>query len=199
VGPVVVRRLRDVLRHGTSSSATVAAGLELVDRVDPTQLLELWEGATLAIVVDAVRCDRPRGSIVVHDLADPPASTTGVDRWATGGTHALGVLGAVALSRALGMLPPTVIAVGVVAGGVDLGADLSPQVSAAIDEAVLAVVGVLAQHGVEVDERVPPGGQDRDDAGEGGGVQGRAVVRVRAEVHQDDRPGPGRTQDPVAH
>ena len=142
-----MRRLREALSHGAHSPATVTADVELVDRADPTQLLDLWEGAALTIVVDAVQGEGPVGGIVVRDLSDPHARPEGNHRWVTGGTHALGVLEAVELSRVLGTLPPTVIAVGVVAGCGDLGAPLSPQVVAAVDGAAQAVLRILARLG----------------------------------------------------
>jgi hydrogenase maturation protease len=168
VGPVVVERVRELLGCGPDPGGIGTVRADLVVHADPTCLSDLWEGVALAVVVDAVRCDRPVGSVVVRDLAVPAAlgrdllgrdllgrdllgrDLLGRDllgreaRWATGGTHALGVLEAVELSRALGTLPPAVIAVGVVAGDVEPGAGLSPEVAAAIDGAARLVVAVLA-------------------------------------------------------
>ncbi len=150
VGPLVVERVRALVGCDPDPGGTRTLRQDLVVHADPTCLPELWEGVALAVVVDAVRCDRPVGSVVVRDLAMPAAAALGRDplvgapRWARGGTHALGVLEAVELSRALGTLPPVVIAVGVVAGDVEPGAGLSPEVAAAIDRAAQLVVAVLA-------------------------------------------------------
>lgn len=75
---------------------------------DPAHLLDLWEGRDAVILVDAVVTGGRPGSLTVLDLTDhdPPAGVGS-------STHDLGPGMAVALGRALGRLPHTLLLVGV--------------------------------------------------------------------------------------
>lgn len=111
-GPAVVDRLaarRDAL--------TPAVRLAVSDG-EPTRMIELWEGAALAIVIDAAAADpesgvRPgdilRWEVSADDAgpADPdaPASPSPALRSDSAGTHALGPGTAISLARVLGRLP----------------------------------------------------------------------------------------------
>jgi hypothetical protein len=59
VGPVVVGRVS-------------VAGARVVEVVDPLDLLELWAGVDLVVVVDAVRGGRPAGEVVVLEAGAEP-------------------------------------------------------------------------------------------------------------------------------
>lgn len=137
VGPAVAERVATLAR----------SEVDVLVHEDPTDLVELWSGRSVAVVVDAV-CSGAKGG-TVHVLETGAAG----DRlprstWATSGragTHALGLATAVELARALHRLPPRLVVVGVEGVGFDHGAPLSPEVAAAIPAAVAAVVTALAR------------------------------------------------------
>ncbi len=70
------------------------------------------------------------------------------------GTHAFGVGAAVELARALRRLPPRVVLVGVEAAAFDHGAPLTPEVAAAMPDAVDAVIGAIGRAGLHTAGRV---------------------------------------------
>jgi hydrogenase maturation protease len=96
---------------------------------EPTRLLELWRGADLAVVVDAVRDggDDPghRYELALEELDGPatdrPASSHGVSLGST-----------VALGRALGRLPRRLVVLAISGGEFGFGTGLTPPVAAAV-------------------------------------------------------------------
>ena len=123
------------------------SGVDVLVHEDPTDLVELWSGRSVAIVVDAV-CSGARAG-TVHVLETGAAGGRLLpSTWAAtgrGGTHALGLATAVELARALHRLPPRLVVVGVEGAGFDHGAPLSPEVADAVSGAVAAVVKALAR------------------------------------------------------
>lgn len=126
VGPVIASRV----------AALGLPGVRVVPAAEPSRLLDLWEGESDVVVVDAVRgVADARGRVVIIDADEQPLPT-----WAgPGGTHGFGVAAAVELGRAVGRLPRRVVVVGVVGRHFEDGAELSPEVAAAVDVAVGAV------------------------------------------------------------
>jgi hydrogenase maturation protease len=121
--------------------AAVAPGdVTVLEVDDPVGLIELWDGADLVVVVDAMISNREPGSVVVLDVTTEPLPTDG---WAAGGTHALGLSAAVELSRALGRLPDRLLVVGVEAATVAPGTGLSPPVATAIGAAARTALRLL--------------------------------------------------------
>lgn len=103
-----------------------------------TQLLDLWRGADVAIVVDSVaRTIAHPGRIqrVDAEMLEGVVSATS--------SHAFGVAEAVRLGRALGALPDALVVFGVDADRLDLGIGLSGAVATAVPRAVAAVVEEL--------------------------------------------------------
>lgn len=148
VGPTVARRL-----------ATLGLPVRVVEHEDPTALIDLWQDADLAVVVDAVRTGAvpPPGAPDVG--ADParllvlecgaeagPLPESAWARTGRGGTHAFGLAAAVELSRALGRLPRRVVLVGIPALEFDYGTRLSPPVAAAVEPAVAEVARLVREH-----------------------------------------------------
>lgn len=121
------------------------SGVDVVVHEDPTDLVELWSGRELVVVVDAVRSGASPGTLVVVETGAGgerlPEAAWG--RTGRGGTHAFGLASAVELSRALRRLPCRVLLVGVEAATFDHGAPLSPAVAAAVPLAVDRVLAVL--------------------------------------------------------
>lgn len=108
---------------------------------EATRLLDAWEGAGAAVVVDAVRSGRDAGTLhrlvvtgASGEVHDWPARPSGAS------THAAGLADALALGGALDRLPAHVVLFAV--EGVDFspGDRLTPEVAAAVPAAVDAVV-----------------------------------------------------------
>ena len=135
VGPVVGRAL----------AAHHLPGVDVVAHEDPTDLVELWSGRELVVVVDAVRSGSEPGTLVVVETGAGgerlPESAWG--RTGRGGTHAFGLASAVELARALRRLPRRVVLVGVEARSFDHGAPLSAPVAAAVPAALEAVLAMV--------------------------------------------------------
>ncbi|MGW3044797.1 hydrogenase maturation protease, partial [Kitasatospora sp. NPDC001159] len=130
-------------RHDDGAAVSVLAELAAedlpVDRLtlcdgEPTRLMELWEDADLAVVVDAVHGHPGEPGrihrIAVdadHLLADPLA-----DEAAAAGTHGLGLGHAVALAAALAKLPRELLILAVEGAEFSIGEGLSPAVADAV-------------------------------------------------------------------
>ena len=131
VGPAVAERV----------AARDLPGVSVVPLVTPLELIDAWTGCDIAVVVDAARTGSPDGSVTVHRVRDVswPASSRALN------THALGLVDAIELARALDQLPRELVVVGIEAGNVQIGAPMSAPTRAAIDAGVDAVIGALSQ------------------------------------------------------
>ncbi len=106
---------------------------------EPLDLLGRWDGADLAIVVDALRSGSDPGAVRVVELTEDSARTCSTS------THGIGLFGVLRLARAIDQAPTRVVVVGV--EGVDFGngKGLSPAVDAAIPEAVGIIVDLIKE------------------------------------------------------
>jgi hydrogenase maturation protease len=129
VGPAVIEHLRQ--------RAPAAVRLEESDG-EPSQLLELWAGADLAIVVDAVRAAEGRPGRIHRRLIDRalpagrPASS-----------HRIDFGDAVALASAVDRMPGTLALYGIEVVDTSFGPGLTPPVEAAVAEVVDAILAHL--------------------------------------------------------
>lgn len=131
VGPAVLDRL-----------GALAGTAELVPSDgEPASLVEAWEGAELAIVVDAVRTGTWSAG-TVHRLEVLPRGRL-LTPARPASTHALGVADAIALGTALGRLPARLTVFAVEGATFALGAPMSPPVAAAVDRVADAVANEL--------------------------------------------------------
>ncbi|CAM5481583.1 hypothetical protein GCM10010329_29490 [Streptomyces spiroverticillatus] len=130
-GWAVVARLRPVLA-GTGVDLAVCDG-------DPARLIGLWEGAGLALVVDAAHA-HPAHPGRVHrlELDAGPAQ-----RPRTTSSHGLGLGEAVELARIMGRLPGRLVVYAVEGADGGFGPGLSPAVAAAVDEVTARVTDEL--------------------------------------------------------
>jgi hydrogenase maturation protease len=131
VGLRVIERLRD----------RVPAGVALAQHEgEPTTLLDLWEGARAAIVVDAVSAGGEPGEVSRYDASERalPSSFTG------GSTHAFSVAQAIELGRTLGRLPERVVVVGVEGAHFGSGTSISESTARGVEPAARAVLDALA-------------------------------------------------------
>jgi hydrogenase maturation protease len=138
-GPAVLARL----------TAVVPPGVELVaSDGEPANLLMAWDGASLAIVVDAMQAgEAPPGTLhrAVIATTDPlPGAAVVPEDAGMSGSHQLGVGSAIGLAQVLGRLPARLIVHGIQGGDFTLGASLSQPVAGAIDDLVAAVIADLA-------------------------------------------------------
>ncbi len=110
---------------------------------EPARLIDAWQGAGLAVVVDAVCSGAHPGAVTRFDAtADPlPASVS------ASSTHALGLGEAIEIARALDHLPERLIVLGVEGARFEPGSSLSPGVAAAIDPVAAAVLREVNSHG----------------------------------------------------
>jgi hydrogenase maturation protease len=121
------------------------AGVEVVEHEgDAAALLDHWQGAALAVVVDAVRAGGQPGSL--HRLEVVPGREAGsgiADRAWQVSSHALGLAEAVALAGALGRLPGRLVLVGIEGASFSAGDALSPPVAATVERAAAEVLALV--------------------------------------------------------
>jgi hydrogenase maturation protease len=98
---------------------------------EPTALIEIWAGARLAIVVDAISGGAAPGQMRCFDATRRPlpADAAGTS------THAVGLGEAIELARALRRLPEQLLVVGIQGGRFEAGAEAGPEVRAALHKA----------------------------------------------------------------
>jgi hydrogenase maturation protease len=127
-GPQVIARLRALQPDDASLSGVTLA----LSDGEPGRMIDLWEGARLAVVVDAVRdsslppghtCQLPAGSLAGG--ADGAASS-----------HGIGLGDTVELARVLGRLPARLTVLAVVGRDFGFGTGLTAEVAAAVAELV---------------------------------------------------------------
>jgi hydrogenase maturation protease len=125
-GPAVIARLR-ARQPGDASLGAVT--LALSDG-DPGRLIDLWDGARLTVVIDAVRDTalppghwRQLTAAALAGLADAAASSHGI---ALGDT--------VELARALGRLPARLTVLAVAGRDFGFGTGLTAEVATAVGE-----------------------------------------------------------------
>ncbi|WP_329331770.1 hydrogenase maturation protease [Streptomyces sp. NBC_00663] len=116
---------------------------------DPGRLIGLWEGARLAVVVDAAHA-HPGTPGRVHRL-ELAAGLLG--RTPTTSSHGLGLGEAVELARVLGQLPERLVVYAVEGADATLGTGLSPAVADAVEPVVTAVADELARETREAARR----------------------------------------------
>ncbi|MEE1784939.1 hydrogenase maturation protease [Streptomyces sp. SP17BM10] len=139
VGWAVVARLAEGAERQPLPAGTALA----VSDGDPARLIGLWEGAVLAIVVDAAHA-HPGLPGRVHRLE---LDTEGLSP-AGGATssHGLGLGEAVELARVLGRLPGRLVVYAVEGADTSLGTGLSTPVAATVEPLVRRIVKDLAPH-----------------------------------------------------
>jgi len=112
-------------------------GVELAECADePTRLLDAWDGADAALVVDAVASGGEPGTVHRFDASAEPIPA----RVFRSSTHAFGIAEAIELSRALGTLPPRIVVYGIEGAAFTAGEGLTVPVEAAVGRAAEAVL-----------------------------------------------------------
>jgi hydrogenase maturation protease len=137
--------VRIVIGVGNDLRGDDAAGWETVRRLIPSPslvlhehggdapgLVGLWGSDDDVVVVDAVVSSDPSGTVVEIDaLAAPlPADVS----WAT--THGAGVAEGIELARVLGLLPKSLVLIGISAREFEHGAPMTAEVERAVQDVV---------------------------------------------------------------
>jgi hydrogenase maturation protease len=133
LGPHVIDRLRE---FGLPDSVLA------VSRGETTELMDLWAGADLAIVIDAVRSE-PCHPGRIHRLAvfDPPAERSRA-------AHGLDLGDAVELARVLGRLPTRLVLFAVEVDDTGHGIGLSAPVAEAAERSAEEIVAEVTRAGL---------------------------------------------------
>jgi len=140
VGPLVAARVE----------RADARALDVGPLSDPLDLLGHWNGAELAVVIDAVRSGVAPGTVRVVEMnVDAPSGEDGpageVVAKGTTSTHGIGLEGVLRLARAIGQAPKRLVVVGIEGERFGVGEGLSPAVEAAVPEAVRCVVALIKE------------------------------------------------------
>ena len=99
---------------------------------EPGELLDLWRGKETVVVVDAVVTGRSEpGTVVVLN-----ATTEALPVVSHASSHGIGLPESIELARSLHSLPTDLRLVGIEAGSLEAGTELTPAVRAAIPEAI---------------------------------------------------------------
>jgi hydrogenase maturation protease len=115
----------------------VPAGVTVVPcEQEPSRLVDAWQGASAAVVVDAVASGAEPGTVHRFDAAAEALPT----RVFRSSTHAFGVGEAIELARALGKLPERVVVYGIEGAAFAAGEGLTAPVASAVGTVVEAVV-----------------------------------------------------------
>ncbi|WP_369213306.1 hydrogenase maturation protease [Streptomyces flavofungini] len=138
VGWAVVDRLRERAAERPLPKGSVLATCD----GDPARLIGLWEGADLAVVVDAAHA-HPAQPGRVHRLA---LDAAGPHRPPTTSSHGLGLGEAVELARVLGRLPGRLVVYAVEGADSSLGRGLSARVAAVLEPLVESVEDEIVRY-----------------------------------------------------
>jgi len=129
-GPLVARRLR-----ARGRDITVAEG-----PMDALRILSLWDGAPLAIVIDAA-CSGARPGTVQRIECGAAALPKDLARCSS---HGMGIAEAVDLGRVLGRMPGRLVMYVIEAKSFAFGAALSPEVESVLGDVARRVEDELA-------------------------------------------------------
>jgi hydrogenase maturation protease len=103
---------------------------------EPGRLLDAWDGADVAVVVDAMRVGYAPGHVEILDA--------GLPFGAQGSSHGLGLAEALALGRRLDRLPGRIAVLAVEGADFSYGDQLSPAVGVAVEPATELVCDLVA-------------------------------------------------------
>lgn len=112
-------------------------------------LLHVLEESERAVVVDAVRSDKEPGALVRLRNAEIPAFLG-----PKVSPHQVGLQDLLGLAQLRGHLPGEVILLGVQAGRLEPGLDLSPAVAAQVEPLTAHVLEELVRWGIAVSKRI---------------------------------------------
>ncbi|MBO1334418.1 hydrogenase maturation protease [Streptomyces sp. VRA16 Mangrove soil] len=109
---------------------------------DPGRLIGLWEGAELAVVLDAAHA-HPGTPGRVHRIE---LDAVRLNRPPEAGSHGLGLGEAVELARVLGRLPGRLVVYAVEGADSSLGTQMTPDVAASVEHLARTVEDEIVRH-----------------------------------------------------
>jgi hydrogenase maturation protease len=151
---IVVAGLGNVYR-GDDAIGPMVAGLlamtscavrDVGPLAEPLDLLGRFDGADLAIVIDAVRSGAPSGSVHVLDVDLASPSDGELGQAGVTSTHGIGLVGVLRLATAVGRAPRRMVLVAVEGTDFELGATMSDEVRAAVPRALQAVTTLIERN-----------------------------------------------------
>jgi hydrogenase maturation protease len=113
-----------------------------LEEAEPVDLMDRWEGAERVVVVDAVVSDCAPGTVHRFEPVRIPLPAQ-LFRYST---HSFSVAEAVELARTLDRLPAELVLYGIEGERFAPGAELSPAVSAVVDEVARRIVAEVTGH-----------------------------------------------------
>ncbi len=113
---------------------------------EPTDLIEVWEGARVAIVIDALAGEEP-GRVRRLEVGQDPI---GERPSPTASTHALSLSQVVELARSLNRLPARLVVIGIEGERFATGAGLSPRVEQVVEDAAELALAELGRAGEQL-------------------------------------------------
>jgi hydrogenase maturation protease len=132
IGLLVARRVREL----------ADAQVEVMElEGEPARLIDAWQGAGLAVIVDAVKSQAAAGTVMRIDATADPLPPL----LSASSTHALGLGDAIEIARALNRLPPRLIVYAIEGTRFEAGSEISPAVAGTVQdvaEAVLLELGI---------------------------------------------------------
>ncbi len=113
---------------------------------DPLDLLGLWDGVDLAVVVDAVSSGSPPGTVQLVEL-DPSASKPGRagGTSSASSTHGIGLAGVYRLARAIERAPSRLVVVGIEGSDFGQGVGMTPAVEEGVVHAARHVTEMIRE------------------------------------------------------
>jgi hydrogenase maturation protease len=119
----------------------VLKGVQFKDcQNDATALIDLWDGADIVIVVDAVQSGKAPGTIVRIEVgSEPLASPLG-----STSTHGLSLADAVSIGQSLKRFPRKLVIYGIEATDFTLGTGLTTSVARAVEDVVDRIASEIA-------------------------------------------------------
>lgn len=130
VGLLVAQRLQEQIPTVTVQTASG----------EGAALMELWIGASQVWLIDAVSSGATPGTIHRLSVAEERVPA----QFFHYSTHAFGVAEAIEMARVLGKLPELMVVYGIEGRNYTMGAELSPEVTAAADQVVTQIQAEIA-------------------------------------------------------
>jgi hydrogenase maturation protease len=105
--------------------------------MDCLALMDIWEGAELAVVVDAMKSGSNPGVVKVFDATENALPSKS---FRSTSSHALGIGEMVELGRVLGRLPKRLVVIGVEGKSFKTGEGISAEIEVGLKQAQVAIL-----------------------------------------------------------
>lgn len=138
-----------ILGVGNSDRSDDAAGLLVARRLrelgvdaqghtgDPLALIDAWDGASEAILIDTVVSGATPGTVTKYEAGKAPLPP---DPFCCS-THAFGIAETVEIARSLGRLPARLLIYGIEGVSFEIGGSVSTEVAVAVERVAREIAG----------------------------------------------------------